>query len=95
LDREKFRFSVARVTGTRVVVLTTDADDESIIGALQAGALGYLTKDATRAEIGRAVQAAAAGQAILDPAVQQRLLLAAARATVTGRSPRPDRRPAW
>jgi DNA-binding NarL/FixJ family response regulator len=73
--------------GTRVVVLTTYADDESIIGALQAGALGYLTKDATRAEIGRAVQAAAAGQAILDPAVQQHLLLAAARATVTGRSP--------
>jgi DNA-binding NarL/FixJ family response regulator len=34
--------------GTRVVVLTTYADDESIIGALQAGALGYLTKDATR-----------------------------------------------
>jgi DNA-binding CsgD family transcriptional regulator len=47
---------------------------------LQVGALGYLTKDATRAEIGRAVQAAAAGQAVLDPAVQQRLLSAAARA---------------
>jgi DNA-binding NarL/FixJ family response regulator len=66
--------------GTHVVVLTTYADDESIIGALQAGALGYLTKDATRAEIGRAVQAAAAGQAVLDPGVQQRLLAAAARA---------------
>ena len=65
---------------TQVVVLTTYSDDESIIGALQAGALGYLTKDATRAEIGRAVLAAAAGQAVLDPAVQQRLLLAAARA---------------
>ena len=65
---------------TRVVVLTTYADDESIIGALQAGALGYLTKDATRAEIGRAVVAAAAGQAILDPLVQQRLLSAATRA---------------
>ncbi len=65
---------------TRVVVLTTYADDESIIGALQAGALGYLTKDATRAEIGRAVVAAAAGQAVLDPGVQQRLLSAAARA---------------
>jgi DNA-binding NarL/FixJ family response regulator len=65
--------------GTRVVVLTTYADDESIIGALQAGALGYLTKDATRAEIGRAVQAAAAGQAVMDPAVQQRLLSAATR----------------
>lgn len=64
---------------TRVVVLTTYADDESIIGALQAGALGYLTKDATRAEIGRAVLAAAAGQAVLDPEVQQRLLSAATR----------------
>jgi DNA-binding NarL/FixJ family response regulator len=66
--------------GTRVVVLTTYADDESIISALQAGALGYLTKDATRAEIGRAVLTAAAGQAVLDAAVQRRLLSAAARA---------------
>jgi DNA-binding NarL/FixJ family response regulator len=65
---------------TQVVVLTTYSDDDSIIGALRAGALGYLTKDATRAEIGRAVLAAAAGQAVLDPAVQQRLLSAAVRA---------------
>jgi DNA-binding NarL/FixJ family response regulator len=65
---------------TQVVVLTTYSDDDSIIRALQAGALGYLTKDATRAEIGRAVLAAAAGQAVLDPAVQQRLLSAAVRA---------------
>ncbi|HMH38004.1 MAG TPA: response regulator transcription factor [Streptosporangiaceae bacterium] len=63
---------------TQVVVLTTYSDDDSIIAALQAGALGYLTKDATRAEIGRAVLAAA-GQAVLDPAVQQRLLSAAVR----------------
>ena len=73
--------------GTRVVVLTTYADDESIISALQAGALGYLTKDATRAEIGRAVLAAAAGQAVLDPGVQQRLLSAAARATAPSGAP--------
>jgi len=76
--------ATARITaehpGTRVVVLTTYADDESIIGALRAGALGYLTKDATRAEIGRALRAAAAGQAVLDPDVQRRLLSAAARA---------------
>jgi DNA-binding NarL/FixJ family response regulator len=69
----------AEYPGTRVVVLTTYADDASIIGALQAGALGYLTKDASRAEIGRAIQAAAAGQAVLDPGVQRRLLAAAAR----------------
>jgi DNA-binding NarL/FixJ family response regulator len=65
---------------TQVVVLTTYSDDDSIIGALQAGALGYLTKDATRAEIGLSVVAAAAGQAVLDPEVQQRLLSAAVRA---------------
>ena len=64
---------------TKVVVLTTYADDESIIGALRAGALGYLTKDSSRAEIERAVKAAAAGQAVLDPAVQQRLVSAATR----------------
>jgi DNA-binding NarL/FixJ family response regulator len=68
---------------TRVVVLTTYADDESIIGALQAGALGYLTKDATRAEIGRAILAAADGQAVLDPGVQRRLLSAATRTAET------------
>jgi DNA-binding NarL/FixJ family response regulator len=75
--------ATARITaehpGTRVVVLTTYADDESIIGALRAGALGYLTKDATRTEIGRAVEAAAAGQAVLDPVIQRRLLNAAVR----------------
>lgn len=75
--------------GTRVVVLTTYADDDSIIGALQAGALGYLTKDATRAEIGRALEAAAAGQAVLDPDVQRRLLSAAARAAQTSASGAP------
>ena len=64
----------------KVVVLTTYADDRSVIDALRAGALGYLTKDATRAEIGRAVLAAAAGQAVLDPEVKQRLLSAAVRA---------------
>jgi DNA-binding NarL/FixJ family response regulator len=72
---------------TQVVVLTTYSDDDSIIGALQAGALGYLTKDATRAEIGRAVLAAAAGQAVLDPAVQQRLLSAAVRAPAAATEP--------
>jgi DNA-binding NarL/FixJ family response regulator len=62
---------------TRVVVLTTYADDESIVHALRAGALGYLTKDAGREHIRRAVEAAAAGQAVLDPEVQARLIAAA------------------
>jgi DNA-binding NarL/FixJ family response regulator len=60
-----------------VVVLTTYADDDSIVAALSAGAAGYLTKDAARDDIRRALEAAAAGQAVLDPAVQAALLKAA------------------
>jgi DNA-binding NarL/FixJ family response regulator len=66
---------------TEIVVLTTHADDQSILSALQAGARGYLTKDAGIAEISRAIQAAAAHQALLDPAVQERLLAAATAGT--------------
>jgi DNA-binding NarL/FixJ family response regulator len=60
-----------------VVVLTTYADDESVIAALSAGAAGYLTKDASRDDIRRALEAAVAGQAVLDPVVQATLLKAA------------------
>ena len=63
--------------GTRVVVLTTYAEDADILAALRAGALGYLTKDADRNQIAQAVRGAAAGQSVLDPQVQQRLLAAA------------------
>ena len=62
---------------TAVVVLTTYADDDSILAALRAGALGYLTKDATRVQIDRALHAAAEGQSMLDPAVRARLVAAA------------------
>jgi DNA-binding NarL/FixJ family response regulator len=71
---------------TAVVVLTTYADDDSILAALRAGALGYLTKDAGREQIARALHAAAEGQSILDPAVRARLVAA------TG--PAPDAAPA-
>ncbi|MFI7336546.1 response regulator [Streptomyces sp. NPDC050085] len=57
-----------------VVVLTTFADDESILAALGAGARGYLTKNAGRQDIVRALRAAAAGQSVLDREVQDRLL---------------------
>ncbi|HVH64404.1 MAG TPA: response regulator transcription factor [Candidatus Acidoferrum sp.] len=59
---------------TRVIVLTTYADDESVFAALQAGARGYLTKDASVDEIGRAIRTVHAGDALLDPTVQRRLL---------------------
>jgi DNA-binding NarL/FixJ family response regulator len=63
---------------TEIVVLTTHADEASILDALRAGARGYLTKDAGIAEICRAVHAAANHQVLLDPVVQTRLLDAAA-----------------
>ena len=61
---------------TRVLVLTTYADDEFLFGALQAGARGYLTKDASAEEIEQAIRALVAGQTHLDPVVQQRLVAA-------------------
>ncbi|GAA2336714.1 response regulator transcription factor [Dactylosporangium salmoneum] len=79
----------ARHPQTRVVVLTTFADDEHILAALQAGALGYLTKDAGRVQIAQAVRAAAAGQSVLDAQVQQRLLAAAVQAQPPAPAPAP------
>jgi DNA-binding NarL/FixJ family response regulator len=58
----------------QVVVLTTYSDDESVFAALQAGARGYLTKDAGAEEIARAIDAVRGGEAQLDPSVQRRLL---------------------
>src|SRR3954449_1233394 len=72
-----------------VVVLTTHADDASILEALGAGARGFLTKDSGRAEIALALRAAAAGQTLLAPEVQQRLL-AAARPAPPGARVLPD-----
>ena len=62
----------------KVIVLTTYADDRSVIDALQAGARGYLTKDAGAAEISRALQQVVSGQAVIDPAVQQHVVQAIA-----------------
>lgn len=62
---------------TQVLVLTTYADDEYLFGALEAGARGYLTKDASAEEIEHAIRALIAGHTHFDPAVQQRLVTAA------------------
>ena len=59
---------------TAVVVLTTFSDDAWVFAALQAGARGFLTKDAGPQEILRAITDVAAGHAQFDPAVQRRLL---------------------
>ena len=74
---------------TEIVVLTTHADEDSILDALRAGARGYLTKDAGIAEISRAVHAAAAHQAVLDPVAQSALIQAAS----AGARPQPSPAP--
>lgn len=65
---------VAEHPGVAVLVLTTYADDDSVVTALRAGARGYLTKDAGRAEIATAVRAVAAGQSTFDATVGARLV---------------------
>ena len=74
---------------TQVLVLTTYADDDSLFPALQAGAHGYLTKDASAEEIERAIRAVATGHTHLDPAIQQRLVTAVL-STATRTSTIPD-----
>lgn len=71
---EATRRIVRHHPSTRVVVLTTYADDQSIFAALEAGAMGYLTKDAGAREIQDAIRTVHAGDALLDPAVQRRLI---------------------
>ncbi|WP_328608752.1 response regulator transcription factor [Amycolatopsis sp. NBC_00345] len=71
----------------QVVVLTTFDDDESILAALEAGASGYLTKEADRAKIEQAVRSAGAGQVVLAPEVQRRLLSLATRRSRGGEEP--------
>ncbi|HEY5222740.1 MAG TPA: response regulator transcription factor [Microbacteriaceae bacterium] len=65
--------------GVAVLVLTTFADDASIMGALRAGARGYLTKDAGRAEVAAAIRAVARGQTTLAAEVGARLIESAGR----------------
>jgi DNA-binding NarL/FixJ family response regulator len=77
-----------RMPETKVVVLTTYADDRSVINALRAGARGYLTKDTGGAEIRHALRQILDNHAVIDPAVQHHVVDAIA----TG-SPAQDRRP--
>jgi DNA-binding NarL/FixJ family response regulator len=75
--------------GTRAIALTTYADDASVLGALRAGARGYLTKDAGAEQIRAAVEAVARGEAALDPAIQHHVLAAVSTAEATAPSGAP------
>ncbi|WP_086820124.1 response regulator transcription factor [Allokutzneria sp. NRRL B-24872] len=59
---------------TRVLVLTTYDTDADVLPAIEAGATGYLLKDAPKSELFRAVEAAARGEAVLAPAIATKLL---------------------
>jgi DNA-binding NarL/FixJ family response regulator len=65
---------VRRGVPTHVLVLTTYDTDADVLPAIQAGATGYLLKDAPRTELMRAVRAAARGESVLSPSVAHRVL---------------------
>jgi DNA-binding NarL/FixJ family response regulator len=67
-----------RAPESKIIVLTTYADDRSVLEALRAGARGFLTKDAGAEEIARAIAAVVRGDAAIDPAVQHHLVEAVA-----------------
>jgi DNA-binding NarL/FixJ family response regulator len=80
---------LAAVPGARVVVLTPYESDTDILRAVEAGAAGYLLKDASRAELVSAIRAAARGETVLAPSVATRLVDRMRRPPATdGLSPR-------
>ncbi len=81
---EATRRLVAELPQTQVVVLTSFSDQERILAALDAGAIGYLLKDVDPAELVRGVRAAARGESPLHPK--------AARSLLSSRTPRPEAR---
>jgi DNA-binding NarL/FixJ family response regulator len=79
-----------RCAGTRIVILTTFGLDEYVFGALRAGATGFLLKDTPPADLLRAVEVAARGEALLAPSVTRRLVEVFAAAPPAATAPPPD-----
>ena len=71
---ETTRQVLSAVPSTRVLVLTTFADDQRVSEAIQAGAIGYLLKDVLKPELLNAIRSAAAGKPALHPEAQQFLM---------------------
>jgi DNA-binding NarL/FixJ family response regulator len=87
---EAIRRLAERGDRPRAIALTTYADDASVLGALRAGARGYLTKDAGADQIRAAVEAVARGEAALDPAVQHHVVAALSSPAADAESSLPD-----
>ncbi len=64
----------SRLPSCKVVMLTSFADDELVVRAIRAGAVGYVLKQVGNEELLRAIRAAARGEALLDPSTTARLL---------------------
>ena len=86
---EAARLLTIRHPDVAIVVLTTYADDTSIMAALRAGAGSYLTKDADRTVIAQALHGAASGLSVLAPTAQATLLSAADAPPSAGAVPPP------
>src|SRR5512135_2164944 len=71
---EATRQVTSRFPDSKVVMLTSFADDELVMRAINAGAIGYVLKQVGNEELLRAIQAAARGEALLDPSTTARLL---------------------
>jgi DNA-binding NarL/FixJ family response regulator len=70
----ELRRRTGRGSKPKVIVLTSFLDDDRVLPALEAGAAGYLLKNSQPAELARAVRAAQAGEAIIDPTAAARLV---------------------
>ncbi|MDA8370842.1 MAG: response regulator transcription factor [Nocardiopsaceae bacterium] len=79
-----------RLSGTRVVVLTTFELDEYVFDSLRAGASGFLIKDSDPAEMLRAIRLAAAGESLLSPSVTRRVISTFVSSSPADGGPRPE-----
>ncbi len=70
---EATRRILERFPGTKVVILTSFADEELVMSAIRAGAVGYLLKEVGNEEVLRGIRAAALGESVMDPATTTRL----------------------
>jgi DNA-binding NarL/FixJ family response regulator len=77
------------LAGTRVVIVTTFEIDQYVFEALQAGASGFILKDAEPAELLRAVRVVAAGESLLSPSVTRRVVSLFGRHLAGGTPPAP------